>query len=131
MPSRANAASKTVTRSPSPRSERKLRRATPDVPTRIADAIERAREALHLLQSLQRRTKWHPTWSQILARDYQQARAMLSKAEAAYEAYRRGLDWVDANQMVADYEKFSVFVNDLYERGDWREREHRPRRAGR
>lgn len=129
-PSRA-AASKAVVRPAIPRSERKVRPAVPDVPLRVSHAIERARDALHLLQSLQRRTKWHPTWSQILARDYQQARAMLSKAEAAYEAYRRGLGWADADQMVADYEKFSVFVNDLYERGDWREREHRPRRSGR
>jgi hypothetical protein len=84
-----------------------------------------------MLQLLQRRTKWHPTWSQILARDYQQARAMLSKAEATYEAFRRGLDWATLEQMTSDYDKFSAFVRDLYERGDWRERDKRPRRTAR
>jgi hypothetical protein len=106
-------------------------RPKPIVPRRVADARGRAREAASVLVVLQRDTKWHPASSQMLAWDFQQARAILSKAEATYEAWRRGLSWAVLDEIAPQYDRFAGFVNALRDRGQWRPRTHRKRTAAR
>ena len=99
------------------------------LPRSAAHAIEKAREALYVLHFMQRRSSWAPDFAQRLARDYQEARAMLSKAEATLAAWRRGMQWATLDELVAGYERFAVFVRALHERGGFRERRARaPRR---
>jgi hypothetical protein len=118
---------------PEPRSAaaRSQARPKPIVPRRVAEARERARAAASVLVVLQRDTKWHPASSQTLARDFQQARAILSKAEATYEAWRRGHAWAVLADIAVQYDSFAGFVNALRDRGQWRLRTHRKRSAAR
>jgi hypothetical protein len=93
--------------------------------------MERARRASETLKALQRDSKWHPALSQVLARDFQQARAILSKAEATFAAWRRGLPWAGIDQAIAEYDAFASFVRDLHERGGWRARGNKKGRPSR
>src|SRR6185369_16099067 len=63
------------------------------LPKKMQDAISRARRAAQVLKHVQRNPNWHPQRYQSWATDLQSARAILSKAQATFEAWRREAAW--------------------------------------
>jgi hypothetical protein len=86
------------------------------LPKKMQEAINRARRAAQVLRHVQRNPNWHPQRYQSWASDLQSARAILSKAQATFEAWRREAPWATADQVVSDFNAYSDFVSEAVER---------------
>ena len=86
------------------------------IPKRMQESLERARRAAGVLRHIQRNPKWRPERNQSWPVEQQRARAILSKAQATFEAWRREVGWATVDQVIADYDVYSAYVSELVER---------------
>jgi len=86
------------------------------LPKKMQEAINRARRAAQILKHVQRNPNWHPQRYQSWASDMQGARAILSKAQATFEAWRREAVWATTEQVVTDFNTYADFVGEAVER---------------
>jgi hypothetical protein len=86
------------------------------MPKEMRDAVERARRAAAVVRQLRRYRAPDPERRLTWPVEQQQAQAILSRAQATYEAWSRKQEWADARQVIADFNAFSDFVADIIDR---------------
>jgi len=86
------------------------------MPKEMRDAVERARRAAAVVRQLRKYRAPDPERRLAWPVEQQQAQAILSRAQATYEAWCRQQEWADARQVTADFNAFSDFVAELIER---------------
>jgi len=86
------------------------------MPKEMRDAVERARRAAAVVRQLRKYRAPDPERRLAWPVEQQQAQAILSRAQATYEAWSRRQEWADARQVTADFNAFSDFVADIIDR---------------
>jgi hypothetical protein len=86
------------------------------MPKPMRDAVERARRAAAVVKQLRKYRAPDPERRLAWPVEQQQAQAILSRAQATYEAWSRRQVWADARQVTADFNAFSDFVAEIIDR---------------